>query len=41
MTDDIKIEKKDLENYEDILYQINHNLKENFKIVHTTFQFEW
>ena len=41
MTAHIKIDKKDLENYEDILYQINHNLKEKFKIVHTTFQFEW
>ena len=36
-----KIDKKDLENYEEILHQINHNLKEKFKIVHTTFQFEW
>lgn len=41
MTAHIKIDKKDLENYEDILYQINQNLKEKFKIVHTTFQFEW
>ncbi|MGJ0287280.1 cation diffusion facilitator family transporter [Aliarcobacter cryaerophilus] len=41
MTAHIKIDKKDLENYEEILYQINHNLKEKFKIVHTTFQFEW
>lgn len=41
MTAHIKIDKKDLENYEEILHQINHNLKEKFKIVHTTFQFEW
>ena len=41
MTAHIKIDKKDLENYEEILHQINQNLKEKFKIVHTTFQFEW
>ncbi|MGJ0456429.1 cation diffusion facilitator family transporter [Aliarcobacter cryaerophilus] len=41
MTAHIKIDKKDLENYEEILHQINNNLKEKFKIVHTTFQFEW
>ncbi len=41
MTAHIKTDKKDLENYEEILHQINHNLKEKFKIVHTTFQFEW
>ncbi len=41
MTAHIKIDKKDLGNYEEILHQINHNLKEKFKIVHTTFQFEW
>ena len=28
MTAHIKIDKKDLENYEEILHQINHNLKE-------------
>ncbi|MDY3205734.1 MAG: cation diffusion facilitator family transporter [Arcobacter sp.] len=44
MTAHVKIDKKDLEDYEDyeeILHQINHNLKKKFKIVHTTFQFEW
>ncbi|QKF58528.1 cation diffusion facilitator family transporter [Aliarcobacter lanthieri] len=41
MTAHVKIDKKDLENYEDILHKINHNLKNKFKIVHTTFQFEW
>jgi len=41
MTAHVKIDKKDLEDYEEILHQINHNLKEKFKIVHTTFQFEW
>lgn len=41
MTAHVKIDKKDLEHYEEILHQINHDLKEKFKIVHTTFQFEW
>lgn len=41
MTAHVKIDKKDFENYEEILNKINHNLKEKFKIVHTTFQFEW
>lgn len=41
MTAHVKIDKKYLENYEEIMAEINHNLKEKFKIVHTTFQFEW
>ncbi|MDD3007539.1 MAG: cation diffusion facilitator family transporter [Arcobacter sp.] len=41
MTAHVKIDKKDLEDYKEILHQINHNLKKKFKIVHTTFQFEW
>lgn len=41
LTAHLKIDKKDLENYEEILENINHNLKSKFKIVHTTFQFEW
>jgi cobalt-zinc-cadmium efflux system protein len=41
MTAHVKIDKKDLEEYENILHEINHNLKDKFKIVHTTFQFEW
>jgi cobalt-zinc-cadmium efflux system protein len=41
MTAHVKIDKKDLEHYEEILHQINHDLKEKFRIVHTTFQFEW
>ncbi len=41
LTAHLKIDKKDLESYEEILENINHNLKEKFKIVHTTFQFEW
>lgn len=41
MTAHVKIDKKDFDKYEEILSQINHNLKEKFKIVHTTFQFEW
>lgn len=41
MTAHVKIDKKYLDEYEDILNKINNNLKEKFKIVHTTFQFEW
>lgn len=41
MTAHVKIDKKYLEDYESILLEINHKLKEKFKIVHTTFQFEW
>jgi cobalt-zinc-cadmium efflux system protein len=41
MTAHVKIDKKHLEDYEEILNQVNHNLKEKYKIVHTTFQFEW
>jgi len=41
MTAHVKIDKKDLDNYEEILRKINHKLKEKFKIVHTTFQFCW
>lgn len=41
MTAHVKIDQKDLEQYEEILHQINHDLKEKFRIVHTTFQFEW
>ncbi len=41
MTAHVKIDKKSLENYEQLLYEINHELKEKYKIVHTTFQFEW
>lgn len=41
MTAHVKIDKKDLEDYENILHGINHDLKEKFKIVHTTFQFEF
>jgi cobalt-zinc-cadmium efflux system protein len=41
MTAHVKIDKKSLENYKDILHEINHDLKEKYKIVHTTFQFEW
>ncbi|MDD2886841.1 MAG: cation diffusion facilitator family transporter [Aliarcobacter sp.] len=41
MTAHVKIDQKDLEHYEEILHQINHDLKEKFRIVHTTFQFEW
>ena len=37
----IKINKESLENYEQLLHEINHELKEKYKIVHTTFQFEW
>ncbi len=41
MTAHVKIDKTSLENYEQLLQQINSKLKEKFKIVHTTFQFEW
>lgn len=40
MTAHIKIDKENLLKYEKILSKINHNLKDKFKIVHTTFQFE-
>lgn len=41
MTAHVKIDKKSLENYEQLLHEINHDLKDKYKIVHTTFQFEW
>ena len=41
MTAHVKIDKKSLDKYEELLYEINHGLKEKYKIVHTTFQFEW
>lgn len=41
MTAHLKIDKQNLENYYEILETINHDLKDKFKIVHTTFQFEW
>ncbi|WP_419768156.1 cation diffusion facilitator family transporter [Arcobacter sp.] len=41
MTAHVKIDSKYIDNYEDILHNINHDLKKKFKIVHTTFQFEW
>lgn len=41
MTAHVKINKKSLENYEQLMQEINHELKDKYKIVHTTFQFEW
>ena len=41
MTAHVKIDKKSLDKYEELLHEINHGLKEKYKIVHTTFQFEW
>lgn len=41
MTAHVKIKKSSLENYEQLLHEINHELKQKYKIVHTTFQFEW
>jgi cobalt-zinc-cadmium efflux system protein len=41
MTAHVKIQKSSLDEYGDILNCINEELKERFKIVHTTFQFEW
>lgn len=36
-----KIKKDALDEYEDLLKNINKGLKEKYKIVHSTFQFEW
>ncbi len=41
MTAHVKIDKSSLDNYEQLLREINSELKDRFKIVHTTFQFEW
>lgn len=41
MTAHVEIDRSSLDEYEDILNSINEELKEKFKIVHTTFQFEW
>lgn len=41
MTAHIRIDKKDINNYEKILKKLNHDLEHKYKIVHTTFQFEW
>lgn len=41
MTAHVKVDKSSFDNYEHILHNINHDLKEKFKIVHTTFQFEY
>jgi len=41
MTAHVKIKKSSLENYEQLLHEMNHELKQKYKIVHTTFQFEW
>jgi cobalt-zinc-cadmium efflux system protein len=41
MTAHIKINKNKIEKYEDILHNINHKIQHKYKIVHTTFQFEW
>jgi cobalt-zinc-cadmium efflux system protein len=41
MTAHVKIDKAKLDNYENILNSINKELKSKYKIVHTTFQFEW
>lgn len=41
MTAHVKISKDDVENYHEILKKINHDLEHKYKIVHTTFQFEW
>jgi len=41
MTAHVKIEQSSIADYEEILNIINQELKEEFKIVHTTFQFEW
>ncbi len=41
LTAHVKIDKKNLDDYKQILHEINHGLKEKYKIVHSTFQFEW
>ncbi len=41
MTAHVRINKSSLENYEQLLKNINSELKQKYKIVHTTFQFEW
>ena len=41
MTAHVKISKSSLVNYEQLLKDINSELKNKYKIVHTTFQFEW
>lgn len=41
MTAHIKIDKNKALEYEKILNEVNYELKEKYKIVHTTFQFEW
>lgn len=41
MTAHVKINASSLNNYQQLLNEINHELKEKYKIVHTTFQFEW
>lgn len=41
MTAHVKIKKSSLGNYDEILQAINSELKQKYKIVHTTFQFEW
>ncbi|MFT7003579.1 MAG: cobalt-zinc-cadmium efflux system protein [Sulfurimonas sp.] len=40
MTAHILISEKDIENFEQILHEINHSLEEKYSIVHTTLQFE-
>jgi len=41
MTAHVQIDKSSLDNYKEILTTINSELKQKYKIVHTTFQFEW
>ncbi len=40
LTAHVKIQKNQIQEYEEILKALNHDLKHKFKIVHTTFQFE-
>lgn len=41
MTAHVKIDKQNLSSYNEILKDINLHLKQKYKIVHTTFQFEY
>lgn len=41
MTAHVKIDETSLSNYKNLVNEINSELKQKYKIVHTTFQFEW
>jgi len=41
MTAHVKIDRSSLDGYEELLQTLNSELKQKYKIVHTTFQLEW